>query len=81
MQSSLEPKGHYRRYALIGGGGVNCLCCCPKAARHKVLHAQRARIKDQLRRDLDAREPVATTHLPRRLTRFMAVFFAQLQES
>ena len=27
------PKGHYKRYALVGPGGLKCKCCCDPGYR------------------------------------------------
>ena len=48
------PKGIYKRYTLVGPGGINCPCCCPKGYKATLKRQAKRREDRAFMHEVDA---------------------------
>ena len=47
-------KGHYRRYTLVGPGGLKCKCCCAPGYRPTLKRQAKRRERRALEKEAEA---------------------------
>ena len=48
------PKGNYKRYALVGPGGIKCPCCCTKGYKPTLKRQAKRREQRAVMREAEA---------------------------